>query len=98
MSNKPNNEEGVFTDNFGNWEVRENGELVYNGTAIASPNTFPVADLVSRLNLTHMLGKFQTKDGEDGINFYFAYLKALRVAGYKNLTIDLDHIHNFTIK
>ena len=99
MSNKENrNEEGVFTDNFGNWEVKDNGDIVYKGTAISSPKLIPVADLVGRMNLTHMLGKFRPQDSEDGINFYFAYLKALQFAGNKTLTIDLGHIHNFTVK
>lgn len=43
------------------------------------------------------LNERYVKNG-NGINFYFAYLKALQFAGYKTLTIDLGHIHNFTVK
>lgn len=26
----------VFTDDFGNWEVKDDGELIYHGTAIGA--------------------------------------------------------------
>mgnify|MGYP007069951139 FL=1 len=85
-------------NNFGNWETKDDGEIVYKGTAIASPKTIPVSDLPIMTNLSHMLSKFQTDGCEDGVNFYFAYLTALRNAGYKELTIDLSNIHKISVK
>lgn len=86
----------VLTDDFGNWEVKDEGTLIYHGNAIAQ-RELPPNDLVFQ-NLTHMFSKHWGEHSKDAVDYYFAYLKALSNAGYKSLTIDLTNIHKFTIK
>ena len=78
--------------NFGNWEVKADGDLLYHGSEIAIKE-IPAMELESE-HLTHMLSKFRESKSKDAADFYFSYLHALKHAGYKSITIDLSHIHN----
>lgn len=90
MSNKENrNEEGVFSEkDFGNWVVKSDGEIDYNGTL-----RFPgigTSGLTQQNWLTHILNKSDANEiYKDGVDFYFAYFEALKRAGYKSITISL---------
>lgn len=84
--------EEIFSPQFGNWEVRDDGEILYHGNEIAIKE-IPAIGL-GNAHLTHMLSKFRGGKSDDAAEFYFAYLQALRNAGYKSLTIDLAHIYN----
>lgn len=86
----------VFTDDFGNWEVKDDGELLYHGSAIGARD-FPPNGLAWP-NLTHMLSRVWGEHSKDAVDYYFAYLRALRNAGYKSLTIDLKNIHDFKLE
>lgn len=86
----------VFTDNFGKWEVKDDGRLIYHGEGIAERD-FPPSCLMGQ-NLTHMLSKHWGEHSKDAVDYYFAYLRALRNAGYKSLTIDLTNIHKSEVK
>lgn len=85
-------EDQVLTPNFGNWEVQEDGTLLYHGTEIGIKEI--PANGLEYENLPQMLGKFRGGKSEDAASFFFAYLEALKKAGYQSLTIDLNHIHN----
>lgn len=85
-----------LTDDFGNWEVKDDGEIIYHGTAIGV-KSIPSQNLICE-NLTHMFGKHWGKDSKDAVDYYFAYLKALQNAGCKSLTIDLANVHNFKLE
>lgn len=82
----------IFNPQFGNWEVKDDGEILYHGSEIAIKE-IPVIGL-ENAHLTQMLSKFRGVKSDDAVEFYFAYLEALKNAGYKSLTIDLTHIHN----
>ena len=49
--------------------------------------------LKSFTTLTDMFKKFKPEDSKDALDFYFAYITALRNAGYKSLTINLNNSH-----
>lgn len=84
--------EKELTDDFGNWEVKDDGEIVYNGKGIAYKGISRDA-LKSFTTLTDMFKKFKPEDSKDALDFYFAYITALRNAGYKSLTINLNNSH-----
>ena len=86
------NEEEALNQQFGNWEVKDDGEIIYHGSEIAIKE-IPAIGLENE-HLTHMLNKFREGNDKDAAEFYYAYLQALKNAGYKSLTIDLTHIHN----
>lgn len=85
-----------LTPNFGNWEVKDNGDLLYHGKALATKE-FPI-DCIKTNGITAMMQKHWGEYAKDGVDFYFAYLEAMRRAGYQSLTIDLTCIHNSTVK
>lgn len=88
----------LFTPDYGNWELNDAGEIVYHNNQIGyNGRVFSVSELKD-IHLTHMLSKFRGGPSEDAANYYFVYLEALRRAGYKTLTIDLNAIHNITIE
>lgn len=80
---------------YGNWEIEENGNLVYNGDGIKSIREIGKAELPN-VNLVHIMSRVW-KNHEDAQAFFLAYLEALRNAGYKSLTIDLQNHYISTI-
>lgn len=92
MERQRNMDDEIFNPQFGNWEVKADGEILYHGSEI-SIKEIPAIGL-ENAHLTQMLSKFRGGKSEDAAEFYFAYLKALKKAGYKSLTIDLSHSHN----
>lgn len=88
--------EEVLTPNFGNWEVKDDGSMLYHGTEI--PRSQILVSELETLHLTQMLSKFRGSKSDDAAQYYFAYLQALRNAGYKSVTIDLTHIHNIKLE
>ena len=74
---------------YGNWEVKENGNLVYNGDGNRSINEIEQSQLPS-IDLVHVISK-AWKNYEDAQNFFLAYLEALRNAGHNKITIDLQN-------
>lgn len=87
--------EEVFTQDFGNWEVKDDGSIIYKGNSLGT-KSFPKEKL-KWSDLTQMLGKVY-KDYKDARDYYFAYLEALKRAGYKKMTIDLTNIHIITFE
>lgn len=85
-----------LTDDFGNWEVKDDGEIIYHGTVIGT-KSIPSQNLICE-NITHMLSKHWGEHSKDAVDYYFAYLRALQNAGYKSLTINLTNIHNFKLE
>lgn len=81
--------EEVLIPDFGNWEVKDDGGMLYCGTKIGIKEI--PASCLKNEHLTQMLGKFAE---EESAQFYFAYLQALKNAGFKSMTIDLAQIHN----
>jgi len=88
--------EKELLQDFGNWELTEDGSIIYNGKAIGYKK-ISQEDLAD-IGLTHMLQKGWSGNEKDAKDFYFVYLEALRRAGYKEFTIDLNDIHKFDIK
>lgn len=84
--------EEILNPDYGNWEVKDDGSIIYHGNEI-SIEEIPV-DRLTFGHLTHMLGKFRGISSKDAADFYFAYLQALKNAGYKSLSIDLKNIHD----
>lgn len=90
------NVEEILTDDFGNWEVKDDGDIEYHGTALGT-KSIPKEDL-KNVSLSHMLNKFKEGSYKDGVDYYYAYLRALHNAGYKTLTIDLENIHKAKVE
>ena len=84
--------EEIFNPQFCNWNVKDDGEILYHGSEIAIKG-IPAIGL-ENAHLTQMLSKFRGGKSDDAAEFYFAYLEALKKAGYKSFTIDLTNIHN----
>lgn len=82
----------ILNPQFGNWEVTDDGEILYHGSEITIKE-IPAIGL-ENVHLTQMLSKFRGGKSDDAAEYYFAYLQALKNAGYKSLTIDLTHIQN----
>lgn len=98
MKRNDENLEDALCPNYGNWQLTDDGEIVYQGQEIGyEGRIIPVGEL-SNVHLTHMLGKFRGGQSDDAAQYYFVYLEALRRAGFKKLTIDLDNIHNISIR
>lgn len=74
---------------YGNWEVKENGNLVYNGDGVKNILEVDRANL-SSIDVHHVMSR-KWKNYEDACNFFLAYLESLRNAGYKFITIDLQN-------
>ncbi|MCR4613453.1 MAG: hypothetical protein K5778_05575 [Bacteroidaceae bacterium] len=81
---------------YGNWEVKENGNLVYNGNGIASIKEIDKTQLPS-IDVFHVMNKVW-KNSEDARNFFLSYMVALRNAGYKTLSIDLQNHYLSSVK
>lgn len=82
----------IFNTQFGNWEVKDDGEILYHGSEIAVKE-IPAIRL-GNAHLTQKLSKFRGGKNDDAAEYYFAYLQALRNAGYKSMTIGITNIHN----
>lgn len=81
---------------YGNWEVKENGNLVYNRDGVKNIVKVDKANL-STIDVRHVMSK-AWKDYEDARNFFLAYLEALRNAEYKTLSIDLQNHYLSSVK
>lgn len=81
------NLENDLSDNLKWWDIDENGNIQYKGGTQSSINA---SDLTKCNYLTHVLKKVRS-DAEKDANaeFYYAYLWALKNAGFKKVTIDL---------
>lgn len=73
------------------WTVDESGNISYKGHSKAFISS---ENLTTENQLTHQMSRLRSEE-EIGANaeFYFAYLEALRNAGYKKITIDVTNIH-----
>ena len=81
--------EEVHSPQIGEWEVKSDGGLIYHGDSIRSFRKADASQL-KNVDIIHLMsrGWSNYKDAIDGL---FAYLNALRNAGYKSLTIDLTN-------
>lgn len=70
------------------WKVDEKGNITYLGSP---KREIPAEKLTHRNWLSHLLSK--KLDENAASEFYFAFLTALRNAGYSSLTIDTHDIH-----
>lgn len=80
------NVEETLSSNVGNWEVTNEGKLIYQGSAIAA---FEKGELYDpcELDVVHYMSKVWT-DYKDCHDFFIAYLNAMKIAGLKSLVID----------
>ena len=83
--------EGALKDNFEFWEVDEEGNIT------CKSHTYEISkERLGEMNwLSHMLKKNEKSKEKE---FYFAYIKALKNAGYKSIVIDLNDITKLEIK
>lgn len=79
--------ENDLSDSLNWWDVDPKGNIQYKG---GTKSTIKVGDLAKYNYLTHILKKVRS-DAEKNANaeFYFAYLRALKNAGFKKITIDV---------
>lgn len=71
------------------WEVAKDGKITYKGHT----GTVIEANVLTTGNrLTEVMSKVLDIDKANE-QFYFAFLQALKNAGYSKLTIDLNDIH-----
>lgn len=82
--------EDALEDNFEFWEVDEEGNI----TSKSSTYEIPKERLDEMNWLSHILQKNEKSREKE---FYFAYIKALKNAGYKSIVIDLNDINNLEI-
>ena len=82
--------EDALEDNFEFWEVDEEGNITSKSSTYEIPK-----ERLDELNwLSHILQKNEKSREKE---FYFAYIKALKNAGYKSIVIDLNDINNLEI-
>lgn len=73
------------------WTVDERGNIFYNGhtKTVISAN-----DLANGNQLVLQMSKSRNEEEKEAnAEFYFAYIEALRNAGYKKITIDVTNVH-----
>lgn len=79
--------ENDLSDSLNWWNVDPKGNIQYKG---GTKSSIKAGDLTKCNYLTHILKKVRP-DAEKNANaeFYFAYLRALKNAGFKKITIDV---------
>ena len=66
------------------WEIDDNGNII----RLHQESYIIEKDRLTELNwLNHILNKYDENAGNE---FYFVFMEALKKAGYKTLTIDLE--------
>ena len=84
----------IGEENFEYWDVSDNGDISSidpNGNF--GPFFIPAQELTMTNWTTHFFRKCFCDDGEKiKEEFYFAYFRALRNAGIKNITLDVNTI------
>ena len=91
MINSPNIEDALnATYKF--WKIDDNGNI----RRLFQEDYIIEKDRFTEMNwLNHILGKYDENAGNE---FYFVYMEALKKAGYKTLTIDLeDSLNKITV-
>ena len=85
-----NDMEDALEDNFEFWKVDEEGNIT------SKSSTYEISkERLDEMNwLSHILQKNEKSREKE---FYFAYIKALKNAGYKSIVIDLNDINNLEI-
>lgn len=87
--------EGVLDDSFQYWEVDEKGNITFKDPV--NP-MFISSDRLLEINwLTQELGKDRNTNYQAEIEFYFAYLQALRNAGVNQITISTTNINDLIV-
>ena len=92
MYNPLDNIDEALENGFEFWSVTENGDICrYDRSEIQI-----TADRLLETNwLTQEIGKTRKPDSKTAESeFYFVYIEALRRAGYKKITLDLENIHS----
>lgn len=85
--------EADLTSTYGNWEVKEDGGLLYHGSGIKAVEEVDASQL-KNIDLVHLMNK-KWNDYKEANDFFLAYLEALRLAGFHTLTINLNN-HNLS--
>ena len=81
-----------LTERFTWWEVDDKGNIKFKGHTKTS---ISAEDLVIGNLLTHVLSRKRNENEESANSeFYFAFMLALKRAGYKKITIDIENLHN----
>lgn len=84
--------EDVFKeDELKYWEVDIDGNITYKGREGA--HEIANDRLLSQNWLTHMLKKIKYTEKDALPEFYFAYMRALRIKGIKSITLDVDDLY-----
>ena len=76
------------------WDVSDRGDISsINSNDNIGPFSISAESLTNRNWITHFIKKCFCEDGERiKEEFYFAYFRALRNAGKKSITLDVDTI------
>lgn len=89
--NPLDNIDEALKNDFEFWTVSEKGDISRPDRAEVQ---IPAEDLLSQNWLSHMIGKERDKDSKSAeAEFYFAYMEALRRAGYKRITLDVENLY-----
>ncbi len=88
--------ESDLNSDFGNWEVKDDGTLLYHGTEVKCFKEVDGSKL-SCIDPIHVMSRVWT-DYKDALNFFYAYLQASKNAGYQTLTINLKDHCSTTLK
>lgn len=89
--NPMDNIEETLNENFKFWTVSEKGDI---SRSYRPEEGIPAENLLDTNWLSHMMGKERVKDSKSAESeFYFVFMEALRRAGYKKITLDVENIH-----
>lgn len=89
--NPLDNIDEALKNDFDFWTVSDKGDI---GRPDRTEVQIPAEELLSQNWLSHMIGKERyvgSKSAE--AEFYFVFMEALRRAGYKKITLDVEDLH-----
>ncbi len=89
-------EKVISLSNIGNWEIKDDGDLIYHGDAVNCIKEVEASNLLE-IDVAHLMSRVW-KDYKDACDFFNALLEASRRAGYDTLTIELNNHYRTRIQ
>jgi hypothetical protein len=85
----------ALSADFNFWTISEKGDI---GRPDRSDVLISAEELLDTNWLTQEIGKERVSNSKAAeAEFYFVFMEALRRAGYKKITLDVENLHNFII-
>ena len=89
--NPMDNIDEALSDDLKFWTVSEKGDIGRPDRRLVE---IPAEELLYDNWLTHEIGKERKRNSKAAeAEFYFAFMKALRCAGYRKITLDVENLH-----